>query len=139
VYAEWGMALVLGPLAGWQALRAVRAWLAHRHFRDSYRPLHTALAPVLDIPDATPPRSWLEVPHDYGRRPDAEIVVYPPEGFTASERARDDVTRAVTAKLGIEAPESSWELDKRPPRIVFRKSVPPPAKVTARDILPAIA
>src|SRR6185437_3935509 len=53
VYAEWGMALVLGPLAGWQALRAVRAWLAHRHFRDSYRPLHTALAPVLDIPDAT--------------------------------------------------------------------------------------
>lgn len=135
---EWALGLVLGPLAGYVVLRGWAAWRALKHHRAAVRPLHSALASDLGIPLATPPAEWLKVPEDYGTRPDAEIVVHPPDGFTGSASERETVTRAVTAKLGIEAPEATWELHRQPPRIVFRKSIPPPARVTASDILPAI-
>lgn len=136
---EWVLALLIGPYAGYLGLRAVASWQEFGHYRTKLLPLHYALAPVLEIPMATKPRTWLDVPHDYGTRPDAEITVYPPDGFTASDRDKEAVTRAVTAKLGIEAPEPDWsKLAGRKPKITFRKSEPPPAKVGFADIRHAI-
>ena len=136
---EWVLALICGPWLGLLGLRIVAAWVDFGHYRTKLLPLHYALAPVLEIPMSAKPRTWLEVPHDYGTRPDAQITVYPPDGFTASDRDKEAVTRTVTAKLGIEAPEPDWsKLHGREPKITFRKSVPPPARVTSRDILPAV-
>lgn len=131
---EWLLAVVLGPATGLLAVRGLRAWFTFEHYREKILPLHYALSPVLDIPPATRPRTWLTVPADYGRNPDAEIVIYPPDDFTASDQDKQTVTRTVTSKLGIEAPEASWLLDGRKPRIVLVRSVPPPAQVLAADI-----
>jgi hypothetical protein len=136
---EWVLGLAAGVLAGLGALRLIRAFNSFGHYRTKILPLHNALAPVLDMPPATRPRSWLTVPHDYGARQDAEITVYPPHGFTASDRDKEEVTRAVTAKLGIEQPEANWSgLAGSKPRITFTKSEPPPARVNFADIKTAV-
>lgn len=136
---EWIWGLAGGVAAGLCALLAIRGVNDFSHHRTTLLPLHQALAPVLGIPPSTRPRAWLTVPHDYGTRQDAEIVVYPPPEFKGSERERADVLLAVTAKLGIEAPEPKWQLDGTKPKITFRQSEPPPGLVTSRDILPAVA
>ena len=135
---EWALVFTIGPALGWYGLRAVREVRAFGHYRSRVLPLHFALAPTLDVPMATKPRTWLDVPADYGTRQDAAIVVYPGDGFTASDRERADITRAVTAKLGIEAPDVAWELEGRKPRITFTRSQPPPARVAFADIKSAI-
>jgi hypothetical protein len=137
---EWTLGIAGGVALGLMALYAIAAWRDFGHYRTKMLPLHHALAPVLDIPMATRPRTWLDVPRDYGERPDAEITVYPPPSFTASDRDKEDVTRAVTAKLGIEAPDADWSgLAGSKPRIIFTKSEPPPGYLEWPDVEAAVA
>lgn len=135
---EWMLGIGGGVAAGLYALVAIRAFNDFSHYRTKLGPLHQALAPVLDIPPVTKPRTYLDIPQDYGTRQDAEIKVFPPPEFKGSERERADVLLAVTAKLGIEAPEHTWKLDGTRPVITFRQSEPPPARVSFADIRLAI-
>lgn len=134
----WVLAVTLGPAAGLLAVRAVRGIREFGHFRSRVLPLHFALAPTLGVPMAAKPKTWLEIPPDYLARKDAEVVIKLPDDVTGSDGDRKDVARAVTAKLGMEAPDIDWRLGGRDPRIVVTHSEPPPAKVAAADIRQAI-
>ena len=105
----------------WRTWRRMQAW---QHHRTWVRPLGYALTPVLGAPPAR-----LEIEPDRSR-----VVVGLPEEFTGSDRDRDDVTRAVTAKVAIEAPETSWRLSGRNPQVIFTRSEPPRTDVTWQDI-----
>ena len=109
----------------WRAYRRVCRWQHHRRW---VKPLHRTLTPVLG---AAPPR--LEIERDRSR-----VVVGLPEAFTGGDRDREDVTRAVTAKLAIEAPDATWKLDGRKPQVTFMRSEPPPSRVLWADVEAAI-
>jgi hypothetical protein len=118
----------VGPALGLLAVRAVRAWYGWQHYRDRVQPLHYALAGELDMPLSVKPSSWLTVPPDYASNKDAQVIVYPPAEFTGSDQARQAIVRTVTTKLGgIEAPEVTWRLQGKNPRIIFAHSEPPPS------------
>jgi hypothetical protein len=136
---EWVLALVAGPAAGLLAVRGIRWTFAFGHYRTKVLPLAWALGPMIGIPAAAKPKTWLDVPVNYGTDPAAEIVIYPPDDFTGSDGERSDIERTVVAKLGIEAPDKTYKLNGRKPSIVFTKSDPPPPMVTADDIRAAIA
>src|SRR5215831_5809673 len=118
-YTTTRITALLTGLAGGYALVKVVVWREEwEHARAVVRPLHHALAGVLDAPAR--PKDWLTVPMDYATNRDAEIVIRVPDDFTASDRDRDDVTRAVEAKLPrLEAPDADWSrLHGHRPRIV---------------------
>jgi len=110
--------------AGYGTWRAVRRVRRYRHHRRWVRPLTRALTPELGSPPVR-----LEIDRDRSR-----VTVGLPEDFTGSDRAREGVTRAVTAKLAIEAPDASWKLDGRKPLVTFTRSEPPPSRVTWDDV-----
>ena len=133
--AAWGLVtafwltvnlLVTAALAAagygiWRTVRRVRRW---RHHRRWVRPLTRALTPQLGSPPVR-----LEIDRDRSR-----VLVGLPEDFTGSDRDKEGVTRAVTAKLAIEAPDASWKLDGRKPLVTFTRSEPPPSRVTWDDV-----
>src|SRR6516162_1462851 len=123
VRAVTGLLLLLA--AGWRTYVLGRRW---NHNRRYVRPLRAALTKELDVP---PPR--LQIEADRSR-----VVVGLPAEFTGSDRERQAVLLAVTSKLAIEAPDHDWRLAGPRPQVIFTKSVPPPARVSAADILPAI-
>lgn len=110
---------------GWRGYQAARFW---KHNRLYVAPLRFALTVAMDVP---PPS--LHVALDR-----AEVTVGLPREFTGGDRGKEAVTRAVTSKLGIEAPDPDWHLHGRKPQVTFTKPQPPPARVTFADILPAI-
>jgi hypothetical protein len=110
-----------------------------RHHREKEYPLHAKLAPVVGISLTARPREWLDIPPDYGKDPDAEIVIYPPVEVDISDQVKRDIPRIVTAALGIEAPDMDWgHLHGREPYISCRQSQPPPPMVSLSDIRSAI-
>jgi hypothetical protein len=109
-------AAALVALAVW---KAVRAALAFRFRYRWVRPLHRALTPALGVPPAA-----LQVAPDRSK-----VVLALPEGFTGGEKDTEAITRAVTAKLGVEAPDVAWSLRGRNPQVTFTKSEPPPGRV----------
>jgi hypothetical protein len=100
----------------WKAVRAARTF---RHHYQWVRPLRRALGGVLGAPPAA-----LQVTPDRSK-----VVIALPEGFTGDEKGAEAITRAVTAKLAIEAPDANWKLHGKSPRVTFTKSEPPPARV----------
>jgi hypothetical protein len=148
------LAVLLAPVAtgavfaaGFLAAAAMLAWLICRrlaqfrhhpvhkrlaalaaHQSRYVRPLRGAVTPTLGAP---PTR--LEVAPDYSR-----VVLGLPSAFTGAGKDRDEVVRAVTSKLPIEAPEAMWELQGRKPQVTFLRSQPPPARVSFAEILPEI-
>ena len=121
-----------GVAVGWHKARV------YGHYRSKVRPLHYAVKQVLALPPGTRPKELVSVPADYGSNPAAQIVIYPPHGFTGAQRDMEDLTRAVTAKLAIEAPKVDPILNSHKPRIVYTYSPPPPALVTWNDIEPHV-
>jgi len=109
------------------------------HYRAVVRPLHYMLAGIIDAPPQ--PRDWIAVPVDYATNKEAEVVIYPPQGFLGSDRDREDIARAVaTALPGLQDPDIDWSrLHGHKPRIPVRHSDPPPDRVTWRQIEPALA
>lgn len=117
-------AFVLAALAAWRAWYLGRRWNHHRRY---VRPLRRALIPALSGP---PPRLAIE--------PDrSRVKIWLPEEFTGSPREQEDVTRAVTAKVAIEAPDTEWHLDRRDgrkPCVIYTRGEPPPAVVLPAGI-----
>jgi hypothetical protein len=109
---------------GWWLYRRVLRW---QHRRRWVRPLHRALTPVL----GAPPR--LEIEPDRSR-----VIVGVPVEFTGSDKEREAVTRAVTTKLAIEAPDASWRLHGKNPQVTFTQSEPPPSCVSWDDMAAAV-
>jgi hypothetical protein len=127
-------AVVSGAAAGCALVRFL-LWLEIRkHNRDVVRPLHSALSGIFDAP--RPPK----IPLDYATNRAAEILLYPPKDFTGGDRDRDDIARALEAKLPrLDSPEIDWSrLHSHKPRIPVRHSAPPPGKVTWAQIEPAV-
>jgi hypothetical protein len=132
------LALAFVTVFGWLAWRRLREFRQHPvhkrpvelalHRSRYVRPLRGAVTPVLGAP---PTR--LEVAPDYGK-----VVLGLPLAFTGAQRDRDDVLRAVTSKLPIEAPEAQWDLQGRKPQVTFLRSQPPPARVLFAEILPEV-
>lgn len=129
-----GFAAVLALLI-WRRLAEFRHHPVHRrpvelalHHARYVRPLRVAVAPTLGAP---PTR--LEVAPDYSK-----VVLGLPAAFTGAGKDRDEVTRAVTSKLPIEAPEATWELQGRKPQVTFLRGEPPPRNVLFAEILPEV-
>lgn len=136
--AERTLAVVCGLAAGLGFIRAVRWREEWQHYRTRVRPLHYALTGTLEAPRR--PRDWLAIPADFATNKDAQVVIRPPQGFTASDRDRDDITRAVAAKLPeLQDPDVEWLLSSHKPRIVFKHSEPPPGKFYWPRIAPDVA
>jgi hypothetical protein len=136
--AETG--LLLGATAGAVigGVAARRRWQDWSHHRARVRPLALALASVVDMP-AADPRAWVHVPRGYRDDASAVITVGVPDHFTGAGRDMEDITRAVTAKLGIEAPQVTSCLKGNKPRLEFTRGQPPPSLVTLGDVRGDIA
>jgi hypothetical protein len=130
--AFWLTVAVLAGCAAAAAAYATR-WLCRRiprwrHRRRYVRPLRRALTPVLGAPPVR-----LEIEPDRSR-----VVIGVPVEFTGSEREREAITRAVTAKLSLDAPDPKWELHARRPQITFTQSEPPPFPVSWENVAAAV-
>ena len=122
------LAILAAAGAGYGAWWLYRRVLRWRHRRRWVRPLYRALTPVLGAP---PPRLAIE--------PDrSKVVVGVPVEFTGSDKEREAITRAVTTKLAIEAPDATWKLHGKNPQVTFTQSEPPPARVSWDDMAAAI-
>lgn len=114
--------------AGYGAWRAARRVRRYRHHRRWVQPLRRALTPELGSPPVR-----LEIEPDRSK-----VVVGLPDDFTGSDRTREGVTRAVIAKLAIEAPDTSWRLHGKNPQVTFTQSEPPPSRVSWDDVAAAV-
>lgn len=106
---------------GWWAYRKLRH--ARHHWR-YVRPLRAALAPMLE---GAPPRLAIE--------PDrSQVKIGLPPGFVGTDREWEQITRAVTVKLGIEAPTRDPQLKGSKPYVLYTQSEPPPSLVTWENV-----
>ena len=123
------------PGAGWAARGSVAGLVSARRWRHHRRyilPLRRALTPALSGP---PPR--LAIAARTGPRSRSGC----PKSSPAATGNREEVTRAVTAKVAIEAPDTEWNLnrlDGRNPHVVTFTHQPaarqrPPSRHHGRD------
>jgi hypothetical protein len=122
------LGLSLAAAAGYAAWRIYGGIRRYRHYRTWERPLHRALTPVLGAP---PARLAIE-------RDRSAVSVHLPETFIGEDRIREGIVRAVTTRLGLEAPDASWKLDGKAPVVTFTRSQPPPSRVRWADVEQAI-
>ena len=108
----------------WAAV--VLPWHHHVNYR---RPLNYALTRELGVPPVR-----LRVPLDR-----SSATVYVPPDFTGSDKGTEGVTRAVTSKLALEAPECSPKLSGRRPRVKYTLTLPPPGRLIWDDLAAEIA
>lgn len=128
--------LVLGVSVGtYAAVRKVRAW---NHARVYVRPLHNALAPLVGVPVATRPGSWLQVPRTFAGGAESEIRIDLPEGFLTTAEARSMITLAVRDKLALEDAALTFRTVGKRPAAIITTSVPPPAMVSFAQVRAAI-
>ena len=122
-----GVAAVAVAVAAWASWRTVAGW---RHTRAWVRPLHLALAPVVGVPLAARPSSWLDVPRDYARREGAQVRIDLPQRVTPGADGKTALATVVRAKLALEdAPRVDWRLEGARPHVLFTVQVPPPDRV----------
>jgi hypothetical protein len=126
---------VVAAVCGWLAWRKARR-LAH--VRRYVRPLHMALAPVLGVPLAARPESWLTVPRDFAQIEGARVRLALPEGFLATAEAKRLILTALKDKLALEDGSVEWATVGRAPAAIFTMSSPPPSKVTFAQITPEL-
>ena len=110
-------------LAGWHVVHRVRTWSHERHY---VRPLERTLTAAV----GTAPES-VEVTRDGDTVTSVEIE-WPPQTEIRAEQ-KQAALDAVTTRLAIEAPDSSWELKGRNRSVVFTQSEPPPSYVEWND------
>jgi len=120
----------LAAFAGWRVWALARR---RKHHRTWLTPLHMALAPAVGIPVANSPSSWLQVEPDRSR---ATLAL--PQAFAGDPRAKEQITRTVAAKLGLEQPEIAWKLAGPSPGVTFTRSQPPPPDVKLHHVQKAL-
>lgn len=123
-------ALVLAGI-GYGGYRAWRAAQRRRFRRSWLFPLHQTLSPMLNIPLASRPESYLTVAHDRSSASVALPVAY------RSAREMERLEAAVSAALAIEAPEVTWDRSGAKPVVTFTRALTPP-RVTLHDVREAL-
>lgn len=143
------LAACIAGYCAWRAWRWLRAWrrawtwdreqpwrsawegaaLPVTHYRDFRRPLKRALTEVT----GAPPRR-LAIAPDRSR-----VTIRLATGFTGADKQKEDIARAMTTKLALEAPEVTWRLHGHSPRVTFTLCDPPPKAVTWDDLAADIA
>lgn len=119
-----------GAAAAWCCWRAYRALKRRAHRRAWVEPLHAVCAPLVGIPVANPPRTWLAIEPDRSKA----VLALPAGRDFSDPKAQEQLARAASAKLGLEAPDVSWRLGGPEPTLTIRRSEPPPDKVLLADI-----
>jgi hypothetical protein len=109
------------------AWRARRAWQARTWRRSWLYPLHKTIAPMLNVPLAVNPESYLRLAPDRSR-----VTLELPPGFR-STRDMERLEQAVSATLAIEAPDVEWDRSGAKPYVTFTSSRTP-ARVALADI-----
>lgn len=122
--AAIGILVILGCWRSW--LR----WQRRKHRRAWIEPVHAICAPIVGIPVANKPSSWLAIEPD---RSKAVFQLPPGQDFT-DPKLQERVVRAASRTLGIEAPSPEWALAGPEPTLTIKPTQPPPDKV----LLPAI-
>lgn len=110
-----------------------RAWVRvqrRKHRRAWVEPVHAIVAPIVGIPVANKPSSWLQIEQD---RSKAVLQLPPGQDFT-DPKLQERIVRAAARTLGIEAPAPKWALAGPEPTLTILPVQPPPDEV----LLPAI-
>lgn len=127
------LAIAAAAAVAYGCWRAVHWVQMYKHYRTWVGPAHLVAAPLVGIPVAADPGSWLEV------APDRSLVVAQlPPGWNGDGVAKARLVSTLTGKLGIEAPEVRWQLAGPKPRLEIMQSAPLPPMVTLADMMPAI-
>ena len=122
--AAIGILVILGCWRAW--LR----WRRRKHRRAWVEPVHAIVAPMVGIPVANPPKSWLAIEQDRSRA----VFQLPPGTDFSDPKLQEKIVRAASRTLGIEAPDPKWALAGPEPTLTIVPTQPPPDEV----LLPAI-
>jgi hypothetical protein len=115
---------VLGCWRGW-----VR-WQGRKHRRAWVEPVHAIVAPMVGIPLANPPKSWLQVEQDRSRA----VFALPPGRDFTDPKDQEKIVRAASRTLGISAPDPMWALAGPEPTLTIREIPPPPDEVLLEHV-----
>lgn len=116
------------------AVLAVRKARELSHVRRYVRPLHCALAPVLGVPLAARPQSWLTVPRDFTQAEGAKVRLALPAGFLTTADAKRVIMTAITDKLAIESASVEFATVGKAPAAIVTTTAPPPSRVTFEQV-----
>ena len=123
----WLLALAAGTGLGYGGYRSFRAWQPRSWRRSWLYPLHKTIAPMVGVPLAVNPASYLALEPDRSK-----VAIELPVGFR-STRDLERLEQAVSATLAIEAPDVEWDRSGAKPNVIFTSSRTP-ARVTLTDI-----
>jgi hypothetical protein len=110
--------------------RAWLRWQRRKHRRAWVEPVHAIVAPMVGIPVANSPRSWLAIEPDRSKA----VFQLPPGTDFSDPKLQEKVVRAASRTLGIESPEPKWALAGPEPTLTITPLQPPPDKVVLADI-----
>jgi hypothetical protein len=122
--AAASVSLLLGCWRSW-----VR-WQGRKHRRAWVGPVHAIVAPMVGIPLANPPKSWLQVEQDRSRA----VFALPPGRDFTDPKEQEKIVRAASRTLGISAPDPMWALAGPEPMLTIREIPPPPDEVLLEHI-----
>jgi hypothetical protein len=124
--AAWGAGLLAAAgWAGWRLWRKVRYF---RHHWRYVRPLRRKLTRQFQ---GAPPRLEIAPKRD-------RVTVWLPPELTFTPRDWELLELAVTSTTGLQSPDLHRALEGPKPFAIYDRTVPPPARVTSKDILSAI-
>ena len=98
--AAIGLLAILGCWQAWMR------WQRRKHRRAWIEPVHAIVAPIVGIPVANKPSSWLAIEQD---RSKAVFQLPPGQDFT-DPKLQERIVRAASRTLGIEASSPQWAL-----------------------------
>lgn len=116
--------------------KAVRMW---KHNREWLRPLHTVLAPVLEISRHAQPDTYIDVPIGFQQNEDAQITVQIPTHFEGDQTSRARVLDIIKTRLALQDVDVSWRLSGPEPTLTIRHAPKPPERITWEEALPLMA
>jgi len=134
IVIAYGIALGVCAVGGSFLLyRVIRDW---KNYRERVRPLAYSLRGVVGWPVATQPNSWISVPSDLGKNPDAQVCIKLPLDNKCDTATRKLITDIATSRLALEDPEFTFQLAGQEPHVLIRPALQPPKKVGYSDVLP---
>ena len=134
-------ALPASLAAGAAVALALGWWLAQvvalgPHRREWVEPLHTVLAPLLNLPPGTKAAQYLRVPPRYADMAGEVVRVNVPPTWSGANGQGQQIETAVTSKLGLSDVSFRWHLAGRASYLTAVAAPRPPA--VARFADPAV-
>ena len=112
------------------AKSTVKMW----HRREWLDPVHESVAPRVGKPLSATPRSWIDVETDENRAV-KKALFHIPSGFNETETQRNHIAEVAGKRLGMEAPETEWNLSGKDPTLLLRASTMPSDVVRLKDVI----